>query len=122
MPFDGRTTRITYTNAQTIQLQKGMDGETGMIIREPASGPCVVAKIAPSSPAAFSGIQIGDQLLSVNGNDVSTASLTDVVYAFRSAPSLMFLVVTRPNPASQSMPPPAPLAQSIYPPLLDPET
>jgi carboxyl-terminal processing protease len=55
----------------------------GVWLRPGAGGGTEIASVQPRSPSARVGLQAGDSLLTINGTDISTASVPTVVAALR---------------------------------------
>jgi carboxyl-terminal processing protease len=73
------TTTLEELNNTTANVLTGI----GISIREARSGAIEIASIQENTPAYRNGLQVGDQLLEVNGTDVQGASLTTVAALIR---------------------------------------
>jgi carboxyl-terminal processing protease len=56
-------------------------------LRRSAENKLEIASVQPNSPAAQGGIKVGDQLLSVDGANVSNATVADAIGALRGNPN-----------------------------------
>nr|WP_055485216.1 S41 family peptidase [Streptomyces sp. WMMB 322] len=81
-----------YTAREYEGLRRTLDGEyvgVGISVRRErdAQGPpsVSVARVAPGSPAARAGVQRGDRLRAVDGEDVTGHPVTDVVARLRGS-------------------------------------
>jgi len=59
----------------------------GIWLRRSAENKLEIASVQPNSPAAQGGIKVGDQLLSVDGANVSNATVADAIGALRGNPN-----------------------------------
>ena len=73
------TTTLEELNNSTANVLTGI----GISIREARSGAIEIASIQENTPAYRNGLEVGDQLLEVNGTDVQGASLTTVAALIR---------------------------------------
>jgi carboxyl-terminal processing protease len=81
-----------YTAREYEGLQRTLDGEyvgVGISVRrerDSRGAPSVsVARVAPGSPAQSAGVQRGDRLRAVDGEDVSDHPVTDIVARLRGS-------------------------------------
>lgn len=73
------STTLETLNNLTANVLTGI----GVSIREARSGAIEIAGIQENTPAFRNGLQVGDQLIQVNGTDVQGASLTTVAALIR---------------------------------------
>lgn len=73
------TTTLEELNNSTANVLTGI----GISIREARSGAIEIASIQENTPAYRNGLEVGDQLLEVNGTDVQGTSLTTVAALIR---------------------------------------
>ena len=73
------TTTLEELNNSTANVLTGI----GISIREARSGAIEIASIQENTPAYRNGLEVGDQLLEVNGTDVQGASLITVAALIR---------------------------------------
>ncbi len=73
------TTTLESLNNLTANVFTGI----GVSIREVRSGAIEIAGIQDDTPAFRNGLQVGDQLIQINGTDVQGASLTTVAALIR---------------------------------------
>lgn len=73
------TTTLEELNNSTANVLTGI----GISIREARSGAIEIASIRENTPAYRNGLEVGDQLLEVNGTDVQGTSLTTVAALIR---------------------------------------
>ena len=73
------STTLEVLNNLTANVLTGI----GISIREARSGAIEIAGIQENAPAYRNGLQVGDQLIQVNGTDVQGASLTTVAALIR---------------------------------------
>ena len=74
------TTTLESLNNLTANVLTGI----GVSIREVRSGAIEIAGIQDDTPAFRNGLQVGDQLIQINGTDVQGASLTTVAALIRA--------------------------------------
>lgn len=59
----------------------------GIWLRRTPLNQLEVASVQPNSPAASAGLEVSDQLMSVNGSNVSNATVADAIASLRGAPN-----------------------------------
>ncbi|XP_026327235.1 tyrosine-protein phosphatase non-receptor type 4 [Hyposmocoma kahamanoa] len=73
-----------------IRLQAGSDGRFGFNVRGGGGGPVLVSRVAPRTRLQ---LQEGDQVISINGNDVEEMTHEQVVQLIRNTRGTLTLVV-----------------------------
>uniref|UniRef100_A0A8C5R299 Na(+)/H(+) exchange regulatory cofactor NHE-RF n=1 Tax=Leptobrachium leishanense TaxID=445787 RepID=A0A8C5R299_9ANUR len=81
---------------RTCVLEKGPSGYGFHLHSEKGRQGQFIRLVEPASPAEKSGLQTGDRIISVSGEDVSSLSHQQVVAKIREATSRLVLVVERP--------------------------
>jgi carboxyl-terminal processing protease len=76
----------TTATAFDATLQGRYSG-IGIWLRRTAQNQLEISSVQPKSPAARAGLKISDQLLSVDGTDVSDATIADGIAALRGEPN-----------------------------------
>uniref|UniRef100_A0A8C5R400 Na(+)/H(+) exchange regulatory cofactor NHE-RF1 n=1 Tax=Leptobrachium leishanense TaxID=445787 RepID=A0A8C5R400_9ANUR len=97
---------------RTCVLEKGPSGYGFHLHSEKGRQGQFIRLVEPASPAEKSGLQTGDRIISVSGEDVSSLSHQQVVAKIREATSRLVLVVERPPP---SLPPAESLTKELRP-------
>ncbi|PJD93855.1 MAG: tail-specific protease [Parachlamydia sp.] len=102
--LDAHTTFYDAVEAydMKVRLEKGVIG-VGLIPQETDNG-ITISKIIPDSPASKSGVvQVDDQIVSIDGKDVSLQTFDQVMSRLQSNPgTLISLVLKKPNTADNN--------------------
>ncbi len=69
----------------------------GIWLRRTPANQLEISSVQPKSPAALAGIKVSDQLISVDGTDVSSATVADAIAALRGSPNTSVALDLRRN-------------------------
>jgi carboxyl-terminal processing protease len=69
----------------------------GIWLRRTPANQLEISSVQPKSPAALAGIKVSDQLISVDGTDVSSATVADAIAALRGSPNTTVALDLRRN-------------------------
>jgi len=69
----------------------------GIWLRRTPANQLEISSVQPKSPAALAGIKVLDQLISVDGTDVSSATVADAIAALRGSPNTTVALDLRRN-------------------------
>jgi len=76
---------------------EGIYSGIGIWLRRTPANQLEISSVQPKSPAALAGIKVSDQLISVDGTDVSSATVADAIAALRGSPNTTVALDLRRN-------------------------
>jgi len=79
-----------------LEVSMGVYGGIGVTLKAGASGLCEITALSPGAPAEKAGIKVGDQIVKIDGTDVSSNSVEEISAKLRGeAKTKVTLVIKR---------------------------
>jgi predicted metalloprotease with PDZ domain len=86
MPFSAPIVEPEYVLAPIgVKIEQDRPGELGFALGEKGTSLPIVSEVTPHGPADRAGMQVGDQVVSVNGIDIGSKSASEVLASAEAA-------------------------------------